>query len=70
MFEEAEHLELSEDALGGDERLEYVGQLLEGDAPAIARVRHSPVDKQHGNKSNYIFYIRQGLCPSVRTLMG
>lgn len=25
VFEEAEHLELAEDALGGDERLEHVG---------------------------------------------
>lgn len=46
VFEEAEHLELSEDPFRRDERLENVGKLFEGHAPTIARVCHRPVDKQ------------------------
>lgn len=46
MFEEAEHLELSEDALGGDERLEHIWQFLERHPPAIARVCHRPKTKE------------------------
>lgn len=43
MFEEAEHLELAEHPLGGDEALEDVGQFLERHPPAVSGVRHRPV---------------------------
>ena len=40
MFEEAQHLQLTEDPLTGDEVLEDVGHLFEGDALSIPGVRH------------------------------
>lgn len=54
MFEEAQHLEFPEDTFGGDEGLENVWQLLEGDAPAIAGIRDRPVDNTTQITHTYI----------------
>lgn len=46
VLEETQHFQLSEDALRRHERLEYVGKLLERHSTSIARIRHSPGNKQ------------------------
>lgn len=42
MFEEAQHPQLSEDPLTGDQVLEDVGHLLQGHLAAVARVGDRP----------------------------
>ena len=40
VFEEAQHFQLSKDALGRHQRLEHIGHLLQSDAFTIARIRN------------------------------
>lgn len=42
MFEEAEHLQFTEDPLAGDEVLEDIGHLFEGHTLAVPGVSHRP----------------------------
>lgn len=42
MFEEAQHAELPEDALAGDQILEDIRHFFESNFPSIPRVRHRP----------------------------
>ena len=46
VLEEPHHLQLSEDALRADQALEDVGELLQGDALPVPRVRHRPHDAE------------------------
>lgn len=42
VFEEAQHPQLSEDPLAGDQVLEDVGHLLQSHFASVARIRHGP----------------------------
>lgn len=46
VFEEAQHPQLSEDPLTGDQVLEDVGHLLQSHLPAVPRIGHRPVRKR------------------------
>ena len=46
VFEESHHLQFPKNSLRADEALKDVGQLLEGDALPVARVRHRPHDPE------------------------
>lgn len=46
VFEEAQHPQLSEDPLAGDQVLEDVGHLLQSHLPAVPRIGHRPVRKR------------------------
>lgn len=46
VFEEAQHPQLSEDPLAGDQVLKDVGHLLQSHLPAVPRIGHRPVRKR------------------------
>lgn len=50
VLEEAQHFQLSEDALRGDERLEHIGQLLQRHSTTVARICHGPARRQKQNQ--------------------
>lgn len=64
MLEETQHAQLPEDPLAGDERLEDVGHLLQGDPSAVTGVRHSPYNTEgavaDGSVWSHLAAVRRG----------
>lgn len=50
MFEEAQHAELPEDSLTGDQVLEDIRHLLESNFPSIPGIRHRPGGKETSHR--------------------
>lgn len=75
MLEEAEHLQLAEDPLTGDEVLEDVGHLFEGHTFTVPGVGHRPEAEERSRRQNgekpraeetQLFESENGLCCSLQ----